>query len=85
MPEVAFTENVSSHGARVHTKTRLEEGQELHVSSIAGNLRADARVVYCRPLPSRAYVAGLELRDASGQWLLHATPELKEPSKNRPT
>lgn len=76
MAELAFTENVSSHGARIVTHKVLPVNQELEISSIAGNLKGHARVIYCQPLPNKSYAIGLELYNPSGKWLIHSLREL---------
>lgn len=75
--EMAFTENVSAHGARIVTHKVLPVNHELEICSIAGNLRASARVTYCQALPNKSYAIGLELSNLSGRWLIHSLRELE--------
>jgi hypothetical protein len=72
--ELASTLDVSSHGARVVTKTRWEPNQHLSVRSIRGNLYSRARVVHCRRLISGAFVIGLEMFYSEGDWIAAAKP-----------
>ncbi len=67
--DMAFTEDVSSHGARVATKTRWRPQDRVLVKSIRGSLRSRARVVYCQPLESNSSVIGLELFPPLGDWV----------------
>lgn len=68
--EIAFTENVSSRGARVETKRPWRPGDRVLVKSLEGGLRSVARVVYCGPSQGKNAV-GLELLDPTGDWLIH--------------
>lgn len=63
-----FTQNVSSRGARVVTSNHWQPNDRLYIKSLRGNLRANARVVYCQPLASDSYAIGLELFAPTGNW-----------------
>ena len=69
--ETAFTENVSSRGARVSSMRRWRLNEKLEIESLPGNFRALARVTYCRP-HSEGYVIGLEFLEPSGRWVVDA-------------
>src|SRR5260370_7331090 len=49
--EKAFTENVSSHGARVVTKQRWKAEGRVLLRSLESDFHSQARVVYCPLLP----------------------------------
>ena len=58
--ECASTENISAYGARVRTVRRWEPDTRVLVKSPLGELRCEARVVYCQTLPDTTFAVGLE-------------------------
>ncbi len=68
--EVAFTENVSSRGARVSSDRRWKHNERLEIESAHGDFRALARVAYCRP-QTGGFVIGLEFLEPSGRWVVN--------------
>jgi len=62
LPEGTFTENVSAHGARIVTMSKLEQGGTIEIQSPYG-FRVHSRVVYCQPLFGGKFAAGLEFQD----------------------
>ena len=71
MPEMAFTDNVSSHGARVVAKHRRHASEVVRIRSIPGDFISRARVVYCHALHKEEYVLGLTFLDPTGEWVLN--------------
>ena len=69
--ETAFTENVSSRGARVTSIRRWRCNDKLEIESLPGNFRALARVAYCRS-QSEGFVIGLEFLEPTGRWVVNA-------------
>ena len=69
--ETAFTEDVSSRGARVPSVRRWQPNDTLKIESLPGDFHALARVAYCRPHPE-GYVIGLEFLEPSGRWVVNA-------------
>lgn len=67
--ERTFTQNVSSHGARVWTARRWRRNERLTIAVAAGEFRSTARVAYCESIPGSGYAVGLELLDPKGQWI----------------
>lgn len=67
--ETAFTENVSSRGARVMSIRRWHVNEKLEIESLPGNFRALARVAYCQP-QDEGFVIGLEFLEPSGRWVV---------------
>jgi len=63
-----FTQNVSPRGARVVTGRSWQPNDRLHIKSLRGNLRSNARVVYCQPLADDSFAIGLELVTPAGNW-----------------
>jgi hypothetical protein len=66
--EQASTENISSFGARVQTERPWELGAIVLLKSLRGQLVAPARVVYCKPLPSKTFGLGLEFLARADAW-----------------
>src|ERR671925_1601496 len=66
--ERTTTENVCSLGMRVLTQKARELNERLMVSSLAGDLRALARVVYCQRLPDGRFGLGVQFQGQSISW-----------------
>jgi len=70
--EVAYTVDVSPHGARILTKNPWQSNQRLTVRPVQGNLCLTARVAYCRSVNGSSFAIGVELGQPTADW-----PELK--------
>jgi hypothetical protein len=68
--ETTFTENVSSHGARVLSSRRWKINDRMIVTTPAGSFRSVARVAYCQVTPGSDYAVGLEFVESSGGWVV---------------
>ena len=68
--ELAFTEDVSSRGARVRTKVPWKPGTHVFVKSWNDKFWARARVVYCQVLRVKTCVLGLEFYARSHRYSL---------------
>jgi hypothetical protein len=66
--ERTTSENVCSLGMRVLTQRVREQNERLMVSSVMGNLRTLARVVYCQRLPDGRFAVGLQFQGISIKW-----------------
>ena len=66
--EQATTENVCSLGIRVLTQHARELNERLMISSLAGDLRTLARVVYCQRLPNGQFGVGMEFQGVAVNW-----------------
>src|SRR5258707_12815197 len=66
--ERTTTENVCSLGMRVVTQKAKDLNERLMVSSLAGDLRSLARVVYCQRLPDGRFVVGIQFQGHSVPW-----------------
>jgi hypothetical protein len=66
--ELTSTVDISSHGARVVSKSFRELNQRLLIRSIRGNLFSYARVVHCQFLKKDSYAVGLQLYQTIGDW-----------------
>jgi hypothetical protein len=60
--EKTTKENVCSLGIRILTQRAKEPSERLMVSSLLGDLRTPARVVYCHRLPDGHYGIGLDFQ-----------------------
>ena len=72
--ETTFTQNVSSHGARIWSTRRWRKNERLIICTAAGGFQSVARVAYCEPMPDHGYVVGLELAEPGGHWVFSASP-----------
>jgi hypothetical protein len=68
--ETTFTEDVSSHGARVGTVRRWQTNDRLKIASLPGDFMATARVAYCRSARGQGFVIGLEFLEPAGPWVV---------------
>jgi hypothetical protein len=66
--EIASTVDVSSHGARLLTRSLWERDHDLVVQPIRGNLPSPARVVHCETRKDGSYEIGLELYPPTEDW-----------------
>lgn len=66
--ERTTTENVCSLGMRVLTQKARELNERLMISSLVGDLRALARVVYCQRLPGGRFGVGIQFQGQSISW-----------------
>ena len=66
--ERTTTENVCSLGVRVLSQRAKELNERLLVSSIVGDLRTLARVVYCQRLPDGRFGIGLQFQGRAVSW-----------------
>ena len=67
--ETTFTQNVSSHGARVLSVRRWSTGDSIEITTLTGAFRSLARVAYCETEPSAGFVIGIEFLDPRGSWI----------------
>jgi len=67
--ECVWTENVSGSGARVRAVRLWKQDTRVHVESALGELRTQARVVYCQTLPDTTYAVGLEFLAQMDDWI----------------
>ena len=72
--ESTFTENVSSHGARVLSTRRWRTNERLVISTPAGSFQSVARVAYCETVPQATFAVGLEFVEPSGSWIVKREP-----------
>ena len=68
--ECASTENISVNGARVRTVKHWEPDTRVLVKSPLGELRCEARVVYCQTLRDTTFAVGLEFLDHTAAWVM---------------
>lgn len=58
--ETVWIENISSHGARIRTHRSWQAQDQMVLSGVLGDFRADAEVVYCQHLSGGDYAVGLK-------------------------
>src|SRR5207248_10848062 len=66
--ERTTTENVCSLGMRVLTERARQLNERLMISSLVGDLRALARVVYCQRLPDGRFGIGIQFQGRAVNW-----------------
>jgi hypothetical protein len=66
--ERTTTENICSLGIRVLTERARELDERLMISSLRGDLRRLARVVYCQRLPEGHFAVGLQFQGTAVKW-----------------
>ena len=66
--EFAWTENISTDGARVLTDRPWEAGGVILLNSSVGQLLTHARIVYCQSLPLNKFAVGLEFYVRTKAW-----------------
>jgi hypothetical protein len=64
----AMTVNVSSRGARIITRRRWQLEEQPRLASSSGELRTQAKVVYCEPLTDGHFCVGLQFLSAIMDW-----------------
>lgn len=75
LTELASVENQSPSGVRVATERSWELGLHVDVKSVAGDLSARARVVYCKALGPKKFVVGLNILSHGGDEPKPAKPK----------
>jgi hypothetical protein len=66
--DLALTENVSAHGARIVTKRSGNPGEQWQVAAISNGVRHHARVIYCVAVSKHNFCIGLELEEPAQNW-----------------
>lgn len=66
--ERAATENVSALGVRILTQQPKALNARVVISSLAGDLRGAARIVYCQRLPDGRFGVGAQFQDNAIDW-----------------
>jgi len=66
--ERTITENVCAGGLRVVAQRQMNPDEALMVSSTTGDLRVQARVVYCQRLRDGRFGIGLHFQGAEVRW-----------------
>ena len=61
LKERAFTENLSSHGARVVTEREWRPRTTVLIFSPQAAWKSWAHIVYCQPLGTNTFAVGVEL------------------------
>lgn len=64
---LASVENRSVNGVQLATERSLEPGSHVDVKAVAGFLNVRARVVYCKAVGPKRFVAGLNILSRDGE------------------
>ena len=67
--EITFTENVSPHGARVHSKKRWSPNDSVLVKLPQEGRPSRARITYCQPLSGDEFATGLQFSCLVYEWM----------------
>lgn len=62
--ELTYTDNISSHGARVFSCRYWQKGELVQMTPIKGRAPIQAKIAYCQKLADGRYGIGLNFRDA---------------------
>lgn len=65
--ERTFTDNISSHGARIFSRQPWQPGEAVSVTPLH-QASACGRVIYCQKLPDNRYSIGLQFPDRPVNW-----------------
>src|SRR5579863_27219 len=68
--EATFTQDISSHGARVFSIRRWQINDRLNFATPTGSFQAIARVAYCQPSRDSLFAVGLEFLNPKGTWIV---------------
>ena|SRR5438309_9723506 len=66
--ERTTTENVCSLGIRIFTQRARDLNERLMITSLVGDVRTLARVVYCQRLPDGQFGVGLQFQGVAVNW-----------------
>lgn len=66
--ERTTTENICSLGIRILSQRARNLNERLMISTLMGNLRTSARVVYCQRLPDGRFAIGLQFQGQAVNW-----------------
>jgi hypothetical protein len=66
--ELTYTDNLSSHGARVISRRPWQDGELAQVTPLTGEMPLRGKVVYCHKLPDERYCIGLNFQNGGVHW-----------------
>jgi hypothetical protein len=66
--ELAYTDNVSAHGARVVSKHAWKPGDHAQISSWNAKTPIRGKVIYCQKLADDRYAVGLNFQERHIEW-----------------
>jgi len=75
LTELASVENQSPSGVRLATERSWELGLHVDVKSVAGDMNARARVVYCKALGPKKFIVGLNILSRDSDQSKPPTPK----------
>ena len=71
--ELAYTDNVSAHGARVISSRPRQIGEVTQVTCLKDEITVRGKVVYCQKLLDDRYCIGLNFQDHRVTWSAYRT------------
>jgi hypothetical protein len=66
--ELTYTDNVSSHGARVISRRAWQPGDVARITSLKDETTVSGKVIYCQKLPDDRHCIGLNFEDRRVTW-----------------
>ena len=69
--ERTYTDNTSAHGARVHSGSAWQLGEEVEIAPVKGEAPVCGEVVYCQKLGKDRFFVGLRFQSHIPWAILH--------------
>lgn len=66
--ERTYTDNVSSHGARVFSQSGWKPGEQARITSVRDESTVQGEVIYCQRLESGGFCIGLKFLEQTVKW-----------------
>lgn len=66
--ERTYTDNISTHGARVHTTSPWQPGEQAEIAPARGETPMRGEVVYCQKADRDRFFVGFKLPDTDLPW-----------------
>jgi PilZ domain-containing protein len=66
--ERTYTDNISSHGVRVHSTGPWQRGEQAQITPVKGESSLRGEVVYCQKLGNDRFFVGLKFRQSRVPW-----------------
>jgi len=71
--ELAYTDNLSAHGARVISARPWQIGEAAQVTCLKDEITIRGKIVYCQKLMDDRYCIGLNFQDRRVTWSAYRT------------
>ena len=66
--ERTYTDNISAHGARVHSTGPWQQGEKAEIALVKGEGPRHGEVVYCQKVSSERFFVGLKFSRGGISW-----------------